>query len=125
MIEIEKLRLDRFESAREAAYGRGWPADRAEGRRLLRLRIRVLPGNRRRTKAITCLKVRQARRVFVDPRSFRLLDGTVLGYDTEPDQPRLSLRKPARQEHVWLRHLFQCVDAHSASPTGSSGEDHQ
>ena len=50
-------------------------------------------------------------RIFVDPRSLKLLDGTVLDFDEENLlATSFTLREPAREEHVRLRgELFGVV----------------
>ena len=64
-------------------------------------------------------------RVFVDPRSFRLLDGTVLGYDTSLISRGFLFENPHAKSTCGCGISFSVVDTHPASPDGLAGEDHQ
>lgn len=64
-------------------------------------------------------------RVFVDPRSFRLLDGTVLGYDTSLISRGFLFENPHAKSTCGCGISFSVEDTHLASPDGLAGEDHQ
>jgi iron-sulfur cluster assembly accessory protein len=64
-------------------------------------------------------------RVFVDPRSFRLLDGTVLGYDTSLISRGFLFENPHAKGTCGCGISFSVVDTHPASPDEVAGEDHQ
>ena len=64
-------------------------------------------------------------RVFVDPRSFRLLDGTALGYDTSLISRGFLFENPHAKSTCGCGISFSVEDTHPASPDGLAGEDHQ
>ncbi len=64
-------------------------------------------------------------RVFVDPRTFRLLDGTVLGYDTSLISRGFLFENPHAKSTCGCGISFSVEDTHLASPDGLAGEDHQ
>ena len=61
----------------------------------------------------------------MDPRSFRLLDGTVLGYDTSLISRGFLFENPHAKSTCGCGISFSVDDTHSATPGGSSGEDNQ
>jgi iron-sulfur cluster assembly accessory protein len=64
-------------------------------------------------------------RVFVDPRSFRLLDGTVLGYDTSLISRGFLFENPHAKSTCGCGISFSVEDSHLASPDGLAGKDPQ
>jgi iron-sulfur cluster assembly protein len=64
-------------------------------------------------------------KVFVDPRSFRLLDGTVLGYDTSLISRGFLFENPHAKSSCGCGISFSVEDSHLASPHGLTGEDPQ
>ena len=66
----------------------------------------VFSGSRRRRPPTRCSTGPSGVKVFVDPRSLRLLDGTVLDFDEgNLMATNFTLRNPQRQERVRVRHL--------------------
>ena len=64
-------------------------------------------------------------RVFVDPRSLRLLDGTVLGYDTSLISRGFLFENPHAKSTCGCGISFSVEDTRPASPDGLAGEDYQ
>ena len=65
-------------------------------------------------------------RVFVDPRSLKLLDGTVLDFDENNLMATsFTLRNPHAKSTCGCGISFSVEDTHPASPDGLAGEDHQ
>ena len=64
--------------------------------------------------------------IFVDPRSFRLLDGTVLGYDTSLISRTFLLENPHAKSTCGCGISFSVEDdTRLASPDGRAEQDHQ
>jgi len=64
-------------------------------------------------------------RVFVDPRSFRLLDGTVLAYDTNLISRGFLFENPHAKSTCGCGISFSVEDTPPANPHRLAGEDHQ
>jgi iron-sulfur cluster assembly protein len=64
-------------------------------------------------------------RVFVDPRSFTLLDGTVLGYDTSLMSRGFVFENPHAKSTCGCGISFSVGDAQPANPDALAGEDPQ
>ena len=64
-------------------------------------------------------------RIFVDPRSFQLLDGTVLDYDTGLISRGFLFENPHAKSTCGCGISFSVEDTHLASPDGLAEEDHQ
>ena len=65
-------------------------------------------------------------RVFIDPRSFRLLDGTVLDYDTSLMSRGFLFENPHAKSTCGCGISFSVEDGtHLASPDGLAEEDQQ
>ena len=64
-------------------------------------------------------------KVFIDPKSFRLLDGTVLGYDTSLISRGFLFENPHAKTTCGCGISFSVEDTHFASPDGLAQEDHQ
>ncbi len=65
----------------EAAEAGRRPAHCRQGRRLLGIQLHVRVGRRRRRTPIEVFEGSNGAKVFIDPRSLKLLDGTVLDFD--------------------------------------------
>ena len=63
-------------------------------------------GRARRATPTRCSKAPSGAKVFVDPRSLKLLDGTVLDFDEDNLMATsFTLEEPAREEHVRMRRV--------------------
>ena len=82
MIEISEsaARVITRQLAKNSMAG-GRPARRRQGRRLLGLQLRRSPGTRAARDTDQIFEGAGGAKVFVDPRSLKLLDGTVLDFD--------------------------------------------
>ena len=87
MVEItENASKQIVKMCRQKRHRGRWPARWPEGRRLFRLRYTF--AWEATPRGDDSIDGPHGARVFVDPRSFRLIDGTVLDYDTNLDASR-------------------------------------
>ena len=98
--------------------------NRAEVRRLLGLRVRIA-WERAPHEGDHVFEGPEGAKVFIDPKSFRLLDGTVLGYDTSLISRGFLFENPHAKTTCGCGISFSVDDTHLASPDGLAEEDHQ